>query len=70
MRICAGRITAGCNSFVPEQIDWDSYYRAAADLAFWFGFAPDVLEKMSPEEILIWQEQANRQIKEGYRKGC
>jgi len=50
------------------QLDWDDYHRAAADMAWWFGFAPSVMEEMSPEEILIWQEQANRQVKAKYSK--
>ena len=33
-----------------------------------FGFSPKTIEEMSPDEILIWQQQANRQVKAEYSK--
>nr|DAT21894.1 MAG TPA: hypothetical protein [Caudoviricetes sp.] len=37
-------------------------------MAWWFGFSPKTIEEMSPDEILIWQQQANRQVKAEYSK--
>ncbi|MBI0158025.1 MULTISPECIES: GpE family phage tail protein [Snodgrassella] len=65
---CHGRITRRCVSFVWVLTDWDSFYQAAADLAWWFGFSPADIDEMSLEEILQWQQQANRQIKAKYSK--
>ena len=62
-----GRIIKKFVLFVPE-IDWDSYHVAAADLAWWFGFAPEAIKRMTITEIIRWQEQANRQIKAGFSK--
>ena len=67
MKSCAGRITSKSAGFVLAP-DWDNFYQAAADLAWWFGFAPGMIDEMSLDEILIWQQQANRQIKAKYSK--
>ncbi|QEY23551.1 GpE family phage tail protein [Neisseria animalis] len=48
--------------------DWEAFYQAAADLAWWFGFSPGDLDGLSPDEIVAWQRQANRQIKAKYSK--
>ncbi|NUE66724.1 MULTISPECIES: GpE family phage tail protein [Snodgrassella] len=65
---CRGRTTRWCVSFVWVLTDWDGFYQAAADLAWWFGFSPADIDEMSLDEILQWQQQANRQIKAKYSK--
>ncbi|MBF0802902.1 GpE family phage tail protein [Neisseria sp. 19428wB4_WF04] len=37
-------------------------------MAWWFGFSPADIEEMPLDEIVKWQEQANRQIKAKYAK--
>ena len=63
-----GRTTAKCVSFVWVLTDWDGFYQAAADLAWWFNFSPADIEEMSLEELMEWQKQANRQLKAKYSK--
>jgi len=42
---------------------------ACADMAWWFGWPPSVIDGLTLEEFEGYQKEAARQIKAGYRKG-
>ncbi|HFC8518096.1 TPA: GpE family phage tail protein [Neisseria weaveri] len=42
--------------------------KAVSDLAWWYGWPPEVMYRMTLTEFNGWLEQATRQIKAGYVK--
>lgn len=42
---------------------------ACADAAWWFGWSVSDIDNLEWEDFLLFQKEAARQIKAGYRKG-
>lgn len=43
---------------------------ACADAAWWFGWSVSDIDNLEWEDFLLFQKEAARQVKAGYRKGC